>query len=309
MDLKILAKGKKYEKIVSHFKTQPPPTAYRDYGYLILAYKNLNQTNNLVIVLEDVIKLFPDKDVLKRELALAYEQKSLSYKDKEMVKLKKEYHIKALTILDDLKNNKPSAANLTAFIHFRLGNQEYDEVEALLDFYSRSHPKGELYYSLLCEVQYKKKFYSESIKSCKKIKDKSDIALLRYVKSKENLENIDSGSDNLISFSSRFPASTSIYLEIGRRLLNEGNFKKSIFYLKKASQLKPTSEAYRMIAESYFGVKDYIASLDYFRKACKIETGSKSHIYNKIRLFLKKMPKSEEIFNEFRLEISRCKHT
>jgi tetratricopeptide (TPR) repeat protein len=308
IDLATLVKEKKFEKIVFHFRTKTSPKSYKDYGYLILAYKNLDQLNNLVTTIEDALKLFPDKDVLKRELALAYEQKSMTYTDKKMANLKQEYYIKALTVLEDLKNTKPTAINLTAFIHFHLRNQKYNEVEALLDLYSRSYPKGETYYSLLCEVQFEKKLYSEAVQSCEQIKDKRDMALLRYVKSKEQVEKINPDSDSLLSMSSRFPASPIVHLEIGKRLLSEGNFEKSIFHLNKANRLEPTSEGFRMIAESHFGVKDYATSLDYFRKACKIETGSKSHIHNKIRLLSKKMPKSSDVYNDFQLEISRCKH-
>lgn len=307
-DIKTLVKEKQYEKIVFHYRTHSSPTTYKDYGYLILAYKNLNQLNNLVITLEDALKLFPERDVLKRELASAYEQKSLSYVDVNMKNLKQEYYIKAFTVLEELKNNRPTAINLTAFIHFYLRNQKYDEVEALLDLYSRSYTKGETYYSLLCEVQFKRKLYGEAVKNCGKIKDKKDLALLRYVKSKENLEKAVPDSQSLISMASRFPASPSVHLEIGKRLLGEGSFKKSILHLKKANQLEPSSDGYRMIAEGLFGLKEYALALNNFRKACKVETGSKSHIHNKIRVLSKKMPKSEELYNEFQLEISRCKH-
>ena len=307
-NLSDLAKQKKYKEIVFHFKTQSTPQTYKDFGYLILAYKNLNDLNKLTLTLEDAIKSFSDKDVLKRELAEAYEKKSLSYIDEKMANLKKEYYLKAYNTLDELKTKKPTANNLTAFINFHMRNEKFNEVEALLDLYSRSYPMGQAYYSILCEVNFKKKLYVEAVESCKNVKDDKDTALLRYVKSKEIVEKSDPDSKSLLNFASRFPASPSVHLEIGKRFLSEGKYENSIYYLKKANDLMPTSEGFRMIAESHFGIQNYRSSLSNFRKACRLETGSKSHIHNKIRLLSKKMPKKDPVYNSFELEISRCKH-
>ena len=307
-DIKTLVKEKKYKSIVTHYKTQSAPKSYKDYGYLILAYKNLKQLNDLIITLKDALRLFPNKDVLKRELAVAYEKKSLTYTDKKMTNLKKEYYTKARDLLEGLKDKKPSAINLTAFIYFHLRNQKFNQVESLLDLYSRSYSKGQTYYSLLCEVQFEKKLYGEAMKSCKQVKDSKDTALLRYVKAKEYVEKINPVSKNIISFSSRFPASPLVHLEIGKRFFNEGHFDKSIFHLDKVNDLEPSGEGFRMVAQSHFENKNYSAALNNFRRACEIETGSKFHIYNTIRLLSKKMPKSNSLFDEFELEISRCKH-
>ena len=308
IDLRALSIQKRYDEVVSHFDTTKAPKTYKDYGYLVLAYKNLNNLNKLISTLEEASKNFPEKDVLKRELANAYEKKSLTYMDKKMATLKQDLYLKALTLLSELKDSKPTAQNLTAFIHFHLRNESYDEAAALLELYSRSYKKGVTYYSLLCEVQFKKKLYGEAVSICSKVKDKKDDALLRYVKAKENFEKVDPNSDRLISVSSRFPASASVHLEIGKRLLSEAKYEQSLHHLNKANKLEPTGEGYRMQAESEFALQNYVASLDSFRKACSTETGSKSHIHNKIRVLSKQMPKGEEIYDDFVLEISRCKH-
>jgi len=51
-----------------------------------------------------------------------------------------------------------------------------------------------------------------------------------------------------------------------------------------------------------------VDSLKNFRKACIVEKKSKSHIFSKIRVFSKKIPKDNPIQEKFMLEVSRCKH-
>ena len=315
-DLRSLIKQKKYKEVVSYFDTKQAPKNYKENAYLILAYKKLGKLNKLISALEASVKAYPDKEVLIRELSSAYEQKSHFVSDKKSTKKSKEknedhskrkHYLKALNLLNDLRDKNPSPENLTSFIKFLIRNKDYNQAEGVLEFYSRTYTKGDTYYSFLCEVQFKKKFYGEAMNSCGMVKD-NDAVFLKHVQAKEMFEQSEMESKNLIAAGSRFPASTSIHLEIGKRLFSEDKFKQSINYFTKANQKNPTAEAYRLIAESEFSLQNYSASLDSFKKACEIETGSKAHIYSKIRLFSKKVPKGNPIHEPFKLEIARCKH-
>jgi len=331
LNLEILIKDKQYKKIASYFETSRVPKSYKEHASLVLAYKNLGELSKLINTLEASVKLYPKKDVLVRELSKAYLDKSKTYttvaytfsndpkkdknKDKEKddehkknLNLKQEYFVKALKLLDDLKNKNPSSVNLTALINFQIENQRIDQAESLLEVYSKSFTNRQTYYSLLCEVHFKKKLFTEALESCANAKKSSDVALLRYVEAKESIDSEKLKIESLVTASGRFPASSSINLEIGRRFFSEGKFKESIFYLKKSNEIKESSEAFRLIAESKFSLKDYEASIKNFKNACRIETGPKAHIFNKIRALSKKLPDNNPYFESFRSQMARCKH-
>lgn len=328
-DIVSLMRQKKYKSVVSYFDTTEAPKNYKEHAYLILAYKKLGETNKLLKALESAVKSYPKKEILVRELSSAYEQKANSFGDKKIVKkvdkksssksagseevnpsdyVKTDYYLKALNLLSELKDKNPSPENLTAFLKFLMRNKDYDQAEGILEIYSRTYKKGDTYYSFLCEVQFEKKFYGEAVESCEKIKDSTDVAFLRYFQAKERFEQSEIKANSLITAASRFPASSSVNLEIGKRLFSEGKFEESITHLKKANQSDPTGEAYRLIAESEFSLQNYSVALNFFKKACKVETGSKSHIFDKIRLLSKRLPKKNSLYEAFKLEITRCKH-
>ena len=127
-NLKDLYKQGQYEKIVSQFETGNAPPTYQDFAFLILAHKKLDNINKLIEVLETAVKKHPDKDVLKRELSLAYENKSNTYTDTlKHEAIKQDFFVKAISVLDELKEKKPTPENLTAFIHFYIRNKNFTE--------------------------------------------------------------------------------------------------------------------------------------------------------------------------------------
>ncbi len=302
-------KDKKFKEIVSYYETIKSPQTIKDYGYLVKAYKKLNKVDKSISTLEEVNKKYKDLDVFKRELAKAYEKKYETFYTEKTKDLKKSYYLKALNIHEELRSKRPTKINFYSYINFNMRYKNYDEIEVLLDEYKTKYKSDKFYFSTLCSLKFENKLYQEASEFCVKVKDKDEQSFLYYVKSKEFEKQLKGDSENLIKQSGRFPASSSVNFEIGKRLFLEDKFLDSLTYLGKASKISPSGEIFRLIAESYFELEKYVDSLKNFRKACMVEKKSKSHIFNKIRVFSKKIPKDNPIQEKFMLEVSRCKHS
>lgn len=310
-NLSELYKKKEYEKIVSQFEAGDEPPNYKDFAFLALAHKKLNNTNKLIQVLETAVTKYPDKDVLKRELSLAYEKKSNTYTDsKKHEAIKKEYFVKAITVLDELKEKKPTPENLTAFIHFYIRNQNFTEANSLLEIYSRDFPKGKNYYSLLCEAQFKQGHFSDALTSCGylvKEKFAHDRANLYYIESLEELGKKELVKTELEKLPSRFPASANVHLELGKRHLEAGESQKGLEHLKKHIAIEPSDEGLVLAAEQMFENKDFEKALETYIQACRQHKEPRKPLILKLRTAASKIPPDHPLAKNYELEVERCK--
>lgn len=311
-DLAKLYKQKKYETIVSQFETGEEPPSYKDFAFLVLAHKKLNNVNKIITVLEKAVKKYPDKDVLKRELSLAYENKSNTFTQSlKHEEIKKEYFIKAISVLDELKEKKPTPENLTAFIHFYIRNKNFTEANSLLEIYSRDFPKGKNYYSLLCEAQFKQAQFTDAIESCGYLVKEDfghDLANIYYIESLEEMGRKELVKKELQELPSRFPASANVHLELGKRFLESGESEKGLAHLKKHIDIDPSDEGLVLAAEEMFLNKNFDGALETYIKACQQHKEPRKPLILKLRSASKKIPKSHPLAKRYELEVDRCKY-
>jgi len=218
LNFKKFLKDKKYKEIVSYYETIKSPQTIKDYAYLVTSYKKLGRIDKNIRTLEEANKKHKNLDVFKRELAKAYEKKYETFYTEKTKDLKQSYYLKALNIHEELRSKRPTKNNFDSYISFNMRYKNYDEVEVLLEEYKTKHKSDEFYFTTLCSLKFENKLYQEASESCSKVKDKDEQSFLYYVKSKEFEEQLKSDSENLIKQSGRFPASSSVNFEIGKRL-------------------------------------------------------------------------------------------
>lgn len=300
----------KYESVVNQIETQKDYT-YKDHIFLAASYKNLKKYNKLIEVLKRASKKFPEKDLLKRELAQAYELKAKSYADVKIYQnLRKENFVKANAILNDLKITNPTAQNLTAYIDYYVRQKDYDEALSLLELYARSYPKGKNYYTKLCEFNFLAKNYDTSLVVCKKaskIEVSQKKSMLYYLKTLKNLGEKEMAEEKTLAQANRFPASVDLQVEAGKIESEKGNSKSSLDYLDRALKIKKTDEALVLKAEELYKIKDYQASLDYFIEACKQHKEPRMPLVLKIKHAGRSLAKKHPFRKKFLSEVDRCK--
>ncbi len=309
--------AKEYQKVIDLIQDKSIKNkgelAYKDYVFLISSYKYLGDLDGRIKGLKKAIIKFPRKDILKRELSKALEEKSNSYaNNKSYDILKKDLKLKAFKILSDLYKKNPGKENFTALIKFYNREGDYTETVGLLELYGRTNLKGRIYYTYLCEAQYNLRMYLTAIQICGKLTvsfPQVGKGHFYYGKSLEKNGEAKAARESFKKISGRFPANNDIQYEIGKALIVEGKTIEGLYYLEKYLSIDKTDEALVLKAETLFSLKKYDEALDVFIVACKQHKEPRRLLLNKMRAAVKKLDFSLDHKLKYKHEMKKCKYT
>ncbi len=343
-----LYKAKNYEKaieVISLKKSNGLKLSFKEHVVLIKSHQKLSNTNLYLSTLRQATRLFPKKDVLKRELSRALEEESESFKNQKIyarleaslrsnkdkksekkegvsdeayikealsktakVSLKKE----AMDTLYDLYIKSPTKENFTALIKFYERQKNHQEALALLELYGEKRRKGRIYYSYLCKIQYEARLFSSALETCERLINRhpnEETGHLYHSKSLKAMGQTELAQKRVVQLKGRFPASGSLQFEIGKSLISEGKIEEGLSHLQKHIEIESSDEALVLKAEALFDLGEYEKSLKAFVAACKQHKEPRRPLFLKMRKVASKISRSLPIRKRFDQEIKSCKYT
>lgn len=322
-------------KAVQAKRSRKEELTYKDHIVLIKSYEKLSKHNQQLATLRSAVLLYPKRDVFKRELVKVLEAKSNSHNNNiayakmledakkgnktaaeiEILKrssMKVLLQAEAVKLLNDLYTDSPTKENFTALIQFYNEKEFYEEALGLLELYGRSKPKRVMYYSYLCEAQYKAKLYSTALETCRGLSKnypKKDIGHLYYVKALEKVGELELAQNGLIELKGRFPASGSMQFEIGKALIAKGKYSEGLSHLEKHIKLESTDEALVLKAETLFKIGSYEEALAAYITTCKQHKEPRKPLFVKINIAAKSLDRSSLIRKKYEKAVRSCKYT
>jgi len=313
LNLAQAVKSKNYQAVVDHFKTIKRVLTARERMYQALAYGKIGNLDQKIQVLRDAEKQNPEVDLFKRELAAAVELKADSYADSlNYSKIKAKYYSEAAEVLVDLYNKNPTPQNFTALIQYYNRQELYEETVGLLELYGRSKDKGKIYYTYLCEAQYKATFYNGALKSCGKLTEiRPDYpeGHVYHSKTIAKLGEKELADKKMIKLASRFPASAPVQFEAGKVLIESGDSEKGLSHLEKHLKVEMSDEALVLKADTQFKNGDEKEALVTFIQACKQHQEPRKPLLDKMKSAARKIKPSNDLKTKFDMELSRCKYS
>jgi len=288
-------KAKNYSLVVDHLKTIKRPLSKKERMYQALAYGKMNKLDQKIESLRASSKQYSDTDLFLRELAAAVELKADSYADTlNYTSIKAALYAEASQILSDLYSKKPSSENFAALIQYHNRQQQYEETVGLLEIYGRKKDKGKIFYTYMCEAQFKATLYSAALKISKTIAQLGERELAQK---------------QMVQLAGRFPASAPVQFEAGRVLIEQGDSAKGLEFLEKHLEVSATDAALVLKAETQFKNGDEKEALTTFVQACKQHKEPRRLLLEKMKSAHRKLASDKSIKKTYEMELSRCRYS
>lgn len=305
-------KEKNYKKTISLLSSKEKKT-FKDFALLALALEKTGKLDQKIKVLEEASKYFPEKDVLKRELASILERRANAFpkNSKTFDKPRKDYKDRAAKILFELYQSKFSPENFTALVDYYKRNEDYDEALALLELYSRQHPRGEIYYTYLCAAHFNLKYYNKAKMSCAALMKnfpENEKGTYYHAKSLEALGEKEKAQNLFLEKVSRFPASHEFQLDAAKTLIERGKISEGLEHIEKHIALGNASdEALHLKAQTLFEQAKFKDALEAYVLLCKQKEEPRKPLIKEMTSKSEKIL-DEELKKKFSLETKRCKY-
>jgi tetratricopeptide (TPR) repeat protein len=313
LDLAKSYKSKDYESIVEHLKGAKHVLTAKERMFQALAYGKMGRLDLKIQALKEAANQHSTVDMFKRELAAAIELKADSYADTtNYSKIKDKYYAESAQILNELYNKKSSPVNFSALIQYYNRRELYDETVGLLEVYGRGKDKGKIFYTYMCEAQFKASLYTGALKSCGKlIEIRPDYPEGHIIHSKTiaYLGEKELADKTMVKLASRFPASAPVQFEAGKVLIENGNAVKGLKHLEKHLSVDATDEALVLKADTQFKRGNEKEALKTFIQACKQHKEPRKPLLDVMKSSARKLASSNELKDKYDMELSRCKYT
>jgi len=306
-------KAKNYSLVVEHLKKIKRPLTKKERMYQALSFGRLNKLDQKIESLRAAAKQYPDTDLFSRELAAALELKADSYVNNlNYTKLKERLYVEAVKVLSDLYAKKPSAENFAALIQYHNRQNQYEETVGLLEIYGRKKEKGKIFYTYMCEAQFKATLYSAALKTCEKLsqmRPEYPEGHLYFSKTIAKLGEIELAQAKMVQLAGRFPASAPVQFEAGKVLIEQGDSTKGLALLEQHLKVTPTDEALVLKADTQFKNGDEKEALATFVQACKQHKEPRRLLLEKMKSAHRSLASDKSLKKTFEMELSRCRYS
>lgn len=303
-----------YQTVVNHLKTVKRSLTVKERMFQALAYEKMGNLDLKIQVLREASQQHPKVDLFKIELAGSIELKADSYtKNLNYSKITSKLYSEAATILVDLYSNSPKPKNFTALLHYYNRRGMFEQTAGLLELYGRDKDKrGKVFYTYLCEAQFKATLFSGALKSCGKlveIRPDYPEGHIYFSKTMAALGNDELANQKILGLAGRFPASAPVQFEVGKALIEGGESEKGLDHLEKHLKVEQTDEALVLKAETQFKNGNEKEALVTYVQACKQHKEPRKPLLEKMKTSMRKIKSSSTLKKKYDLELSRCRYS